>query len=278
MHARTLVMVTLAVTAGFANAQTRKAAITGGGDAANGKCTVEVMVDGAAQVQVRGDTATLKNLNGQAPQWRRFECTSPMPANPADFRFAGVDGRGRQTLVRDPRNNRGTAVVQLEDPDSGAEGYTFDLFWGSGPGYSSGFQGDRGGPNGPGFRPPDNPPGDSGDRRDRGVRPPENLPGDRGGFRDGRRMTEEEALDVCRRSVRDQAADRFRNPNIDIRNIAIDNNPGRRDWITGDLLIRRRFGRNQVYRFSCSVNFDTGVVRSTHIDQFEQDYYPNRRN
>jgi len=90
-------------------------------------------------------------------------------------------------------------------------------------------------------------------------------------------MTEEEAIDVCRRSVRDQAADRFQTPNIDIRNITIDNNPGRRDWVTGDLLVRRRFGRGQLYHFTCSVNFDTGVVRSSHIDQFEQSYYPDRR-
>jgi hypothetical protein len=90
-------------------------------------------------------------------------------------------------------------------------------------------------------------------------------------------MTEEEALDVCRRSIRDQAADRFRTPNVDIRNVAADDNPGRRDWVTGDLLVHRRFGRDQLYRFSCSVNFDTGAVRTAHIDQFEQSYYPGRR-
>ena len=32
-----------------------------------------------------------------------------MPRNPGDFRFAGVDGRGRQSLVRDPRGG-GPAV------------------------------------------------------------------------------------------------------------------------------------------------------------------------
>src|SRR5512143_2492131 len=145
MRERTLVTAMLVIGFGAANAQPRKAVFVGGGDPARGKCTVEVMVDGAAQVEVRGDSANLRNLNGQAPQWRRFECTSAMPANPADFRFAGVDGRGRQTLVRDPRNNGGAAVVQIEDSDSGAEGYTFDLFWGGGPaGYSGGIQGGRG--------------------------------------------------------------------------------------------------------------------------------------
>jgi len=265
MRTKTLVMAISVIAAGVANAQPRKAVLVGGGDPSRGKCTVEVFVDGAAQVEVRGDTAKLRNLNGQAPQWRRFECTSAMPANPADFRFAGVDGRGSQTLVRDPRNNGGAAVVQIEDPDSGAEGYTFDLFWRGGPAYSGGFQGGRGSGEPVG---PDN----------RGFRPLENRPYDRSGdFRRDRRMTEAEALDVCRQSVRDQAVDRFRTPNVAVRNLAMDDNPGRRDWITGDLLVRRRFGRDQFYRFTCSVNFDTGVVRSSHIDQFEQGYYPQRR-
>ena len=90
-------------------------------------------------------------------------------------------------------------------------------------------------------------------------------------------MTQDEAFDVCRRSIRDQAADRFRTPNIDIQNVRIDDNPGRRDWITGDLVIRGRFRRQSVYGFSCSVNFDTGVVRSSHLDQFERGAYPERR-
>src|SRR5438270_435675 len=124
-------------------AQQRRASYLNGGGGDRGKCTVEVIVDGAAEVEIRGDQATLRNLNGNPPQWRRFECTGPLPQNPAGFRFAGVDGRGRQELVRDPRNS-GAAVVRIEDREGGAEGYTFDLFWG---GYNTTSQ--RG--NGPGY-------------------------------------------------------------------------------------------------------------------------------
>lgn len=102
-----------------------------GGNPDRGKCTIEVVVDGAADVEVRGDSAVLRNLSGQPPQWRRFECTAPMPSNPANFRFSGVDGRGRQTLIHDPRDG-GVAVVRIEDPDNGSEGYTFDLTWSGG--------------------------------------------------------------------------------------------------------------------------------------------------
>src|SRR5258707_988226 len=88
----------------------RRAMLTGTGNSDRGKCTVEVVVDGAAEIQIRGDTATMRNLSGQTPQWRRFQCTGPMPANPANFRFQGVDGRGSQELVRDPRNGGGAVV------------------------------------------------------------------------------------------------------------------------------------------------------------------------
>lgn len=106
----------------------RRADITGGGDRNRGKCTIEVVVDGAAEVEIRGDTAILRNLEGRPPQWRRFVCNAPMPSNPAGFRFAGVDGRGRQTLVRSPEGGAPT-IVRIEDPQSGSEGYTFDVFW-----------------------------------------------------------------------------------------------------------------------------------------------------
>lgn len=124
------IVVTAAFVVGAASGQTfqRRAALTGGGNRDVGQCVIEVVVDGAAEVEIRGDSGFLRNLSGQPPQWRRFECTSVMPQNPVDFRFAGVDGRGRQELVGDPRNG-GVAVVRIEDPAGGAEGYTFRLTW-----------------------------------------------------------------------------------------------------------------------------------------------------
>src|ERR1700722_14165973 len=112
----------------FAQNSQRQATIVGGGGPDRGKCTVEVVVDGVAQVEIRGANATLHTLSGQPAQWRRFEGTGALPASPGNFRFSGVDGRGRQELVRDPRNG-GSAVVQIEDKDGGSEGYTFDINW-----------------------------------------------------------------------------------------------------------------------------------------------------
>jgi hypothetical protein len=245
MYARFLLGILGCVAiAGFASAQVeqRRAAIVGGGDRDRGRCTIEVVVDGAAEVEIRGDTGVLRNLAGQPPQWRRFDCSGPMPANPADFRFEGVDGRGRQELIRDPRNN-GAAVVRIEDRDGGREGYKFNLFWSGG-----GFRGD-----------------DRGDRYDRG--------GDRGG---SRRMSTEEAVRVCQESVREQAVERFRTREVEFRRTTLDDNPGRNDWVIGTLMVRRGYGREEVYRFSCSVNFDSGRVRSAEIQQLEGGRYGDR--
>lgn len=116
---------------------TIRAAIRGGGGD-RGKCTAEVEVDGVAEVGIRGDTGEIRTISGQPASWRRLECTGPLPANPGEFRFRGIDGRGRQELAADPRNNRGLAVVRIEDPQGGREGYTFDLEWRGGSGWGAG--------------------------------------------------------------------------------------------------------------------------------------------
>jgi hypothetical protein len=136
-------------TAGLAAAQSRRASFTIRGEGDRGRCTIEVVVDGVAQIEVRGDTAFLRNVSGRPAEWRRFECTGPMPANPANFRFAGVDGRGRQMLIREPRRGD-AALVQIEDPQGGADRYKFDMTWSNIPS-----------PGRPDFNPPP-------DRRDAG--------------------------------------------------------------------------------------------------------------
>lgn len=175
-----------------------------------------------------------------------------MPANAPNFRFSGVDGRGSQELVRGPQNGAG-AVVRIQDPDGGSEGYTFDLTWGGAdrPNYSNVPNG------GPGF-------GGRGDNRGFDAN-------DRRG--NGPRYTTEQAVRVCQDEVRRQAAERFRSGNIAFRRTALDDTPGRQDWVTGLLDIRRGYDRDEVYRFSCSVNFDNGEVRSAQIEPLERDRY-----
>lgn len=131
----------------------QRAAIVGGGNPNAGQCTVTVSVDGQAEIEIRGANATMRDLGGAPPQWRRFECTAPMPPNPANFQFAGLNGRGQQSLVTEPRNG-GPAVVRIEDSEGGAGEYTFRVMWSNlppgqdrGPAARDdrdrGFQGDR---------------------------------------------------------------------------------------------------------------------------------------
>jgi hypothetical protein len=142
-----LMIMTTATVAEAQNGSSIRANIRGGGG--EGKCTFEVVVDGAAEVQIRGDEGNLRTLSGAPARWVRLDCNQPLPANPGDFRFQGVDGRGSQRLVRDPRNNRGTAVVQIEDRQGGSEGYTGDITW-RGEGGGGNWDGGGGGGRRPG--------------------------------------------------------------------------------------------------------------------------------
>lgn len=94
-----------------------------------GRCVVEVNVDGVATVEVFGEEGRLNTLAGQPAEWRRMICNGPLPSNPAEFRFKAAGGRGKQLLERDPRENRGVAVVRIEDPKAGRDNYVFELEW-----------------------------------------------------------------------------------------------------------------------------------------------------
>jgi hypothetical protein len=177
-----------------------------------------------------------------------------MPANPATFRFAGVDGRGRQELIRDPRNG-GPAVVAISDPDPGSEGYTFDIFWG-GPDFSRN-----------GSAPPPPPPAN----RDYGYRDYDDnryQPDYRGSEyyrRYGHGFAVDDAVQICRDEIYNQARNRFRGWDVHLRRTEIDDRPGRNDWVLGSLDVHRG-PREERYNFSCAVNFDNGRVRSAQID------------
>src|SRR5262249_51034026 len=119
-----------------------RAVIKGGGG--DGKCTFEVEVDGSAEVEIRGDEGYLRTVSGSPARWRRLECNQTLPANPNHFEFKGIDGRGNQTLVREPNSNRGVAVIRIEDPKGGREGYTGDILWRGGSGRSDGGFGNFG--------------------------------------------------------------------------------------------------------------------------------------
>jgi hypothetical protein len=172
-----------------ADAVSRRATIVGNGGYGGGKCTLQVNVDHAAEVEIWGDAAELRTLAGQSAYWRRFECTAPMPRFAADFRLISVDGRGPTRLVQDPRNNRGRALVRIDDPKAGRGVYTFALQWR--------------GTGGPGWT-PDPPPGPP-----PAAYPPANT------------------MQACQDAVEDRL-NQYGYPTVTFGRMAPQNNPGRK--------------------------------------------------
>ena len=230
--------------------QIRQATISGS-RGNSGKCTIEVRVDIAAEVDVYGNSGRLRTVAGQPATWTRMECTDPLPYNMSDFRFKGIDGRGKVQLAQDPRNNNGMAVIRIDDTRSGSEGYTFDIEW-------SGASG--GAPTG-GFSTGTNYPSTSGTNPalgNTGVVPR--------GRRSTRNISSERAIDLCRAEVRTRAERDYNLRNVDITAAAVDTNGGRRDWVTGTFSDRGGYLRRAGgYRFNCAVDYNAGQVRTVEI-------------
>ncbi len=255
----TLLASFVCTVSGTAQQVTRRANITG--NAVDGKCTIEVNVDGSAEVEVQGDVGRMRNLSGQRAVWRRFVCNGRMPANPQDFRFRGIDGRGSVQLLQDPRQNGGRIVFRIDDPQGGREGYTVDLEWRGSSGGQWNSQDTRGW-HGP----------DSGDR------PGSSVPGEVRGDdanRDRRYYDERgkwnaagaaQAIRVCQAAASERIQrDGFRN--VTFRKVVPDNNPGRNDFVNGLATARQGRGRNARFQFSCSVNLANGQVRSIAVNR-----------
>lgn len=129
LYPGTLAALMLLTVSGWGQA-TINARISGGGG--SGKCTFEIKTGGTAEVDIRGGQGRLRSINGTPVQWVRLDCNQPLPSNPNNFRFAGVDGRGKQYLQKDPNGNNGVAVIRIEDNRGGMEGYTGDIMWNGG--------------------------------------------------------------------------------------------------------------------------------------------------
>jgi hypothetical protein len=228
--------------------QIRRANLSGSGGT-SGKCTIEVRVDGSAEVDVYGDSGRLRTLAGQPASWTRMECSDALPAAMSDFRFRGIDGRGSVKLAQDPRNNNGVAVVRIEDTKGGAEGYTFSIEWSgaSAAAPTGGFQNNQ-----------------------YDLTP--NAPGRRGALRSGRggsgggTFSTERAIDLCRNEVRTKGERDYGLRNIDITAAGVDTNAGRRDWVAGTFTDRSGSRRREnAYRFNCSVDYNSGQIRTVEI-------------
>ena len=215
-----------------ANPIPRQAVLTGGAGV-NGRCTIEIDVDGSAEVEVSSDHGLLTTLSGQTATWRRFQCSDPLPTNPTDFRLAATSGRGTVKLQQNPRNTGGSAVIHINDPKGGRGGYTFDLWWRrTGGGWT------------PGPRP----------------QPPGHGPGGIG-------LPMSKTIRLCQDSVVNRLS-RDGYTNVVFEHTIPDNNPGRNDWVTGAATGTRRFDTRR-FSFSCSVDLRSGTLRSVEVSRYK---------
>ncbi len=200
--------------------------MTNGGG--SGKCTFEVVIDGAVDVEIRGAEGRLRWVGGGGMSWRRLDCNQPLPRNPNNFRFQGIDGRGTQTLIKDPRNNNGVAVIRVDDPQRGSEGYTGDITWDGGS--DSGGNWDR----------------DRDNWNDRDNR--DNWQGNWGG----------RAVSSCQNAVRDQAGSRY-GDGLDFYNSPSSQRAGSVVVVQGIGSFRDRRGPGYM-QYSCVVRPNGNVV------------------
>lgn len=239
----------------------------GGGDI--GKCTVEVNVDGAADVEIRGTTAYIRTLQGQPAGGVRFDCTSPLPPNPVDFRFQGVDGRGRVQLIRDPGTS-GVAVVRIEDPQGGRENYTFDLTWRGNGAYSNNGYGqygpynngtyNRNDPYYPGSSDPNYRNNDP-YRRDTEPSYRNNRSRSAYGYGNGNTGDYAQSAGMCESAVRDQARRQYGVRSPRFYQPGVNDARGNRDRVVGSF----DDNRGGQYDYSCTVNPNNGNIRNVDI-------------
>ena len=249
-------MTLVVLSTAFCAAQTQvpdqiRRATMGGSRGTSGKCTIEVRVDITAEVDIYGDSGRLRTLAGQPATWTRMECTDPLPYSMSDFRFKGIDGRGNVRLVQDPRNSNGMAVIHIDDPKGGAEGYTFDIEW-------SGASG--GAPTG-GFPTSGYYPSTTSAAPAAG-RTSVLFPGRRG----SRNFSAERAIDLCRTEVHTRGERDYGLRDIDITAVAVETALARRNWITGTFTDSTSYLRSaNAYRFNCEVDYNSAQVRTVQI-------------
>lgn len=97
-----------------------------------GYCAIRVWVDDLVVIHTRGGRVAFETVRGQRARDAGTECSQPMPAGSAlsDFRWRGIDGRGRVELLEEPdQRNRYTAIVRIEDTRSGGQEHHFRLTW-----------------------------------------------------------------------------------------------------------------------------------------------------
>jgi len=100
-------------------------------DGEGGAFRWEGRVDISAEIRIRGGDHEVSDAGGRATQELRSRFTADLPEAEVTVSLRQLDGRGRVELIQTPSaENDYTAVVRIEDSDSGDDTYEFELTWG----------------------------------------------------------------------------------------------------------------------------------------------------
>lgn len=89
------------------------------------------IIDGADEVVLSGNSATIRHLEGQTPREVRVSFSAPLPGAPIRVALVATDARGEIRIVQTPQPENGyTTIVRLDDQrKSGERRYQFTLRW-----------------------------------------------------------------------------------------------------------------------------------------------------
>ncbi|HUF04627.1 MAG TPA: hypothetical protein VMM38_10690 [Aridibacter sp.] len=93
-------------------------------------------VDGTARVTIRGRNASVREVQtGVRVDNVSYDFFDDLPRRAVNVRLKVLDGRGSVRLISEPDpGNNYSAVVEISDPQSGSDFYTFELEWNGGSG------------------------------------------------------------------------------------------------------------------------------------------------
>ncbi len=99
-------------------------------DRAGGHFRWQGRVDGSDYVRIRGNAVTIQHVAARNVADASYDLPSPLPRNPVNIQLNKLRGRGRVELVEQPSAaNNYTAVVLIQDAQSGDDFYEFELSW-----------------------------------------------------------------------------------------------------------------------------------------------------
>lgn len=87
-------------------------------------------VDEQVQLYIQGTGASPRAVRGGPVRNANFNFTAPLPRRPVNVELRKLKGRGSVEVIQQPsRDNDFTAVVEIRDPQGGADEYEFELIW-----------------------------------------------------------------------------------------------------------------------------------------------------